>query len=1014
MNIWKWAFFLIFTASLVMSIGVIDSAAQAQSAPNDERTDERTDMRKDGEPSSIDNLRPSSAESELIIDDDGDTGEVIVVIGSRIRSDGLDQTGPVLQLNRDDIERSGATSVGELLQRLPISGGAINTKFNSSGNFGFPPDGGGIGAGAARIDLRYLNAKRVLVLVDGVRWIHGSSGTGVPAAVDLNTIPLNMIERIEVLRDGASPIYGSDAIGGVINIITRKHLDGVQAHAFTGAFGQGDGLTQRYEVSWGNRYDRASVAVGLSYVDQRRVASSDRDISKNRVPFDTRCVRGRCSTTTPQGRFVFDDPVSGERVDLALDTGVGDVPRYSSDGIDDDFHPFDTDDLFNWAPYNLVLTPSKRFAAFSNLRYRVTPSVTAHAGVSFNHRTSLNQGAPEPIYFGSTLGAGNRASTIEVDVTNPYNPLGFTLGEEHNYLILRRPLEAGPRIFEQTVNTWYASGGLRGDIAMGERRFYWDATAAFSKNRGDQIKTGGFNLAKIERALGPVDECLEARDGCVPLNIFGGQGSDGESTLTPEMLDYIMFTQKDVSEQQLIDLTATISGKVLTLPGGDIGVAMGVEHRRQEGFYQPDSVVVAQDSGGVPSLPTSGSYSSNEGYAEMQVPIVRDVPGARLIDTSMALRLSDYTSFGSKLTYRVGTRWQPMADLLVHGAYTEGFRAPGIGELYGGQAQFDQTLVDPCADILGEETGMPAAPEIAENCIARGVPADGSYRGAGQVAISTGGNSELKSETSSGLTVGFAYSPSAMRNKRWSNNLDIELTYYRVDVDNAIQAVDAQVRIDLCVRTLDPAFCDGITRSSTGLITQFANVLTNIGGITTDGVDLTLRYTAPATGLGQFRITSLNTFLNRFIEEIPASAGFEEVRREGLELGSPERAFPRFKSNLLLDWARKDWRVSFATRYIHSVTEKCRGFSALPGLCSDPDMDDDTLSTNKLGAMIYNDIQISWRPRSFNSLLDFSLGVNNLFNRDPPACYSCSLNGFDATTYEVPGAFGYFRAGYRM
>src|SRR5262245_16782939 len=177
-------------------------------------------------------------------------GEVIIVTGSRI-GDPLGKQAPVLMLSREDLDRTGLTSVGDILQQLPVSGGAINGKFNSSGNFGLPPDGGGIGAGAIEADLRYLGSKRVLVLVDGVRWINGSSASGVPAATDLHTIPLGIVDRIEVLEDGASPIYGSDAIAGVPNIITRKELSGVRASVYTAAFHHGDGMVQKYDLSWG-------------------------------------------------------------------------------------------------------------------------------------------------------------------------------------------------------------------------------------------------------------------------------------------------------------------------------------------------------------------------------------------------------------------------------------------------------------------------------------------------------------------------------------------------------------------------------------------------------------------------------------------------------------------------------------------------------------------------------------------------------------------------------------------
>src|SRR5262249_13715786 len=189
---------------------------------------------------------PGPEEAPATDDTQPEGTEVIVVTGSRI-GDPLGKQAPVLMMSREDIERTGLTSVGDILQQLPVSGGAINGKYNSSGNFGYPPDGGGIGAGATEADLRYLGSKRVLILVDGVRWVNGSSASGVPASTDLNTIPLGIVERIEVLEDGASPLYGSDAIAGVINIITRKELTGVSATAYTAAFHQGDGVVQKYD-----------------------------------------------------------------------------------------------------------------------------------------------------------------------------------------------------------------------------------------------------------------------------------------------------------------------------------------------------------------------------------------------------------------------------------------------------------------------------------------------------------------------------------------------------------------------------------------------------------------------------------------------------------------------------------------------------------------------------------------------------------------------------------------------
>lgn len=210
--------------------------------------------------------------------------ERIQVTGTRIKKAEVEGQVPVTVLSREELEKTGITSVGDILQRLTYSGSALNTRFNSSGNFGFPPDGGGVGAGSTQVNLRHLGSKRVLVLVDGLRWVNESSASGVGAAVDLNTIPLAAIDRIEILEDGASSIYGSDAIAGVVNIITRRDFDAAQATSYYGRFGEGDGETSNAEFSWGGSSERYSFFLSASFVEQKRVSSGDREQSRLPVP----------------------------------------------------------------------------------------------------------------------------------------------------------------------------------------------------------------------------------------------------------------------------------------------------------------------------------------------------------------------------------------------------------------------------------------------------------------------------------------------------------------------------------------------------------------------------------------------------------------------------------------------------------------------------------------------------------------------------------------------------------
>jgi iron complex outermembrane receptor protein len=357
-------------------------------------------------------------DAQLLADSEAEAaeGEAIMVTGSRIGADPLDKQAPVLQLGREALDRTGLVSVGDVLQQLPMSGGAINSKFNSSGNFGAPPDGGGIGAGAIEADLRYLGSKRVLVLVDGVRWVNGSSASGVAAATDLNTIPLGIIERVEVLQDGASPIYGSDAIAGVINIITRKRFDGVSASAYMGGFHKGDGFTQKYDVTWGNNTDKMSMVLSASYLDQHSVFSKDREISDSPIPGLDNCEAG-CSSATPQGRVKFKDPV----LCAAFENGICDFTL--NNGVDKpttaDYHTFGTADRFNFAPYNLMMTPSQRLGLFTGITYRLPKKINFRGKASFTNRKSVNQAGPEPLFLGPDGGNGNRVDRIGIDATNP-------------------------------------------------------------------------------------------------------------------------------------------------------------------------------------------------------------------------------------------------------------------------------------------------------------------------------------------------------------------------------------------------------------------------------------------------------------------------------------------------------------------------------------------------------------------------------------------------------------------
>jgi iron complex outermembrane recepter protein len=954
----------------------------------------------------------------------------VVVTGSRIRTDPLNQPAPLVTVSEQDLAKSGVTSVGDVLQRLPSSGGGLNTKFNTSGSVGFPPDQGGVGAGAATVDLRYLGSKRVLVLVDGIRWVNESSASGVSAATDLNTIPFSIIDHVEVLQDGASSIYGSDAIAGVVNVITRKSFDGLQFSGYGGAFDEGDGQNQQFSISTGTKTDTLNAFLDISYVNQDPIRSPDRKISAFPTAGVGACTN-RCSSGTPAGRFGFTDPNTGKSYDLTVNDGITGVPRFdptlpASGPRTDDFHDFATADRFNFNQYNYILTPSQRFAVYGQGETQLTPQASFYLKGLFNNRRSTNQAAPEPLFIGPEAGngVGNLLDVTAIDRTNPYNPFGFTLNTSTDtstggtdYFVGRRPVEGGPRVFTQDVDTYYFGGGFRGDFQLASRDFAWDLNAAWSRNTADQVTHGSYNALKIGNALGPAGRDAAGNlvcgvpdntglvanpiPRCVPLNVFGGPG-----TITPEMLNYIQPILHDSSEQELRDFTANLTGTIVQLPAGGLDFALGFEHRKQSGSYSPDAIYVAGESAGVPSLPTSGEFDVDEYYGEVRVPVLRDAPGADLLQLSAAVRSSDYSTFGTNTTSKFGVNWRPVSDLLVRGTFAEGFRAPGIGELFGTFARFDTTISDPCSDFTGARNGSPKDAATQANCIALGVPTTYTQANA-QISVVTGGNQALVPETSDGYTAGLVYSPRWAQGTSWSEYLNFELTWYRITLDQTILARDAQVQLDGCVQTLDPVLCGGIGRTGGGTINRFNNQLINIGGTETKGYDLNIRFTLPETPVGRFGFYWATSRLDTFVDIIQTATGFQDVVREGSERGDPSQAYPRWKSTLTTDWSLRDFSAAATVRYTSAVTEACRGLVGL-NLCSDY-RTPDNLSTNKMSATTYVDLQGTWSPAAFDNAWAFTLGVNNVFDQDPPNCYSCALNSFDPTTYDVPGIFWYAR-----
>jgi iron complex outermembrane receptor protein len=933
----------------------------------------------------------------------------VVITGSRIRQNPLEERLPVLSVSSEDYEASGATSIADFVQKLPIAGSAINRTNNSSGNLGYPPDGGGIGAGAAEIDLRYLASKRVLVLVDGRRWVKGSSGSGVSGAVDLNSIPANAIKSIEILQDGASAIYGSDAIGGVVNVITADDYDTFKISGYTGQYGDGDGETAEFDMRMGASGDRSRGLIDVSYTNQKAVNTADRETSEFPIPgfpfgVSSGAVMGRyrfCqppfTTCNPNDANGFFSVAPNDASGLAWDpSDPNNLDPEAADG--DDFHVFSLDDRFNYQPYNHLVTPNERINVFAKGQYDLSDNVRFNALASFNNRKSQGRAAPVPLFWGPGGGSTFYMTNFVWPANHPYNPFGVDLigntdGTGNVDFIARRPTEAGPRIFNQDVDTWYLSGGFDGDFSFGDRTYFWDVTAIRSENNAKQTKLNQFNARLINIALGDPAVCA-ATPGCVPLNIVG------EGSMTPAMLDFITYTGVDTSSQELTDITANLSGDLFDLPAGALGFAVGVEHREEDGQFIPDPVVAAGETADVPTNPTAGGYTVDEFYGEVVVPILKDVTAFDSLSLSAAARYSDSDLFDSETGTKFSVNWGPTENLMLRASYSEGFRAPNIGELFNLGSRFDSSISDQCNVDFTPEDPVPA------NCAALGVPANYTQLNP-QVSVDTGGNRDLQPETSETFTAGFTWDiPLAGSFER----LLVEANYYDIEIQDAIQAPDAQDVLDACIATLDPLFCNQVNRLASGTITSIEGTLNNIGGIETNGVDLNFDLALAETGAGSFRFQLMASFLMDYDELFAnAAGGFDRVERAGQELGSPTRGFVEEKATLNTFWELGDFSALLSLRYLSSLTEQCVGLVADFGLtdfCSDP-----AGLTNKLDSQLYTDVQFGWAPEDlFGGGWSFAIGVQNLTDEEPPVCFSCDLNSLDGTLYPIAGQFWYVRA----
>ncbi len=940
------------------------------------------------------------ASASVFAQEDEDKVELdrVVTTGSHIRATDLETAAPVFTMDREDIARTGLTNVGDLLRQIPSAGASLNLTNNNGGN------------GAIQVDLRNLGSNRVLVLVNGKRW-----ATSIAGSADFTTIPISVIERIDVLKDGASAVYGSDAVAGVINVITRSDYEGVEVKAYYGQSSEGDGTGQTYDVSMGTSSDRGSVFFNASYVKTDPVWAGDREISKDPI-YGTGNTQG--SSGTPQGRFVLFD-ADGNFVNATTNPG--------SNGFntpdDPDLIPFTNDTRFNYAPDNYLLTPQERTSIYIQGKYQLTDNISVSSEALYNRRQSAQFLAPTPLFIGLWGNTNGSGEAIGIGANNPYNPYGYDLTPEYDNAGLlflgRRMVEQGNRKFIQTNDTYYYSLGFEGFIDAGTG---WDWSANYTFNQNDELELveGLLDMNRVTAALG--NDCT---GDCVPFNLFGGEGS-----ITQDMLDYVTFIAHNSSQTKLLTYTGVVSSEIAELPAGPLGFAAGYEHRRHSGYTQPDALVVSGATSGNAAQPTSGSYLVNEFFAEFNVPLLADMPAAEILELSVAARYSDYDNFGSNTSGKVGLRWKPFEDLLVRATYSEAFRAPSIFETFLGPRDSYPQLTDPCN---GGEAANPELPGCA------GIPS--SYQQANsQIRITQGGNLNLTPETADTYTMGVVYEPS------FADGLVLTLDYYDVEINDVITTVGAGTIINSCAQNPVTGLCNLMTRDPSGIITDVRDSTTNANRLNVRGFDFVASYNFD-TDYGLFDVSWDTSYTDDYkTQVVNASGGLTEINSfynnggqvpgttdtaELAHVGTGQQLF-RIKSNIGVNWSYGDWSVHYEMRYIAGYEQSCDtdlndsiDYNTVPdnflwctyastGTNADgtPSNPDGNLDRRHVGGVTYHDIQTQYHLADYDTT--FTLGIQNLFDKTPPLSALAFANSFSPSYYDGVGQRWYFSVSKRF
>lgn len=809
-----------------------------------------------------------------------DQASTIIVTGSRIPRIEVESVSPVATVGAEQIELTGTVTVESLINDLPQVVPGNNRTSNNSGGENF-----------STLDLRGLGPQRTLILVDGER-LAASSTSGV---TDISQIPTGLIQRVDVVTGGATAVYGSDAMAGVINFVLKKDFQGAELTAQSGISEGGKGFNFNVQGLIGGNFGdgRGNITLSASYYERDAVGQGEFDYSRvsaalgldanNRLivvddPAEaSSIVFAGGSGTNPYGTVVSSSSnpfrnlstllpatftnantdcnaatagVSVNGGSLTFDNQGRLIPQATSGYCQ---VPVANSSRYNFAPNNYLSIPFNRLNLASTVRYEITDNITTNVYATYARSESTVNLAPTPA-------AGSTGFVIPVD--SPFIPadLAIALASRANptapFSYNRRFAETGPRIGINENNSFQIRNIT--DFKISDN---WNANLVLSYGRTDfdSQNIGNINRTAVEAGLNGCRTAAGAPtgfgvpEGCVPVNIFG------QNTLTPAMINFIQTDTFDTSTFEQVRAAVNLNGTLMELVEGDaIGVALGAEVRKDSGSSTPDDAKVRGEIIGFNQQnPLAGSIDVREVYGEIRLPLVARSGGGTLLSVEAGGRYSDYSTVGGLFNYKLGAELQPLDFLKFRGSYNRAARAPSVFELFQNGDQGFPSYIDPCNATSSRTSAILARCQAS----APGFDFAGFNQNNSQVQAFAFGNPDLKEERAETWTVGAVLTPGNVL----GGNLSATVDYYNIKITQLNQALGASYFLLDCYTNGNAESCGRIQRNAaTGQIDRINTTRLNSDNtLQTSGIDVALKWSAPL-GKGRLRIDNLFTYVDSY------------------------------------------------------------------------------------------------------------------------------------------------------